>query len=983
MAEQKYGEYLEKPIKGKDTSAVLPLASTLVFEGAANLAGREQIMLDPDNDSSDAIDDFVFGFRMEDSLTENIGEMLKATFPVLSTEFRYDSDGEGFNIKTPEEVYGDSYMDSSFKERLAIHKQVKEADLAKKYPEQYAQWRNGDQSGSTTFGNFIGAVGLDVLLPFKAATIPKTAIMAAGLGGLYSVTDDIVEGQNVSAGKAALMSVAGGGIAFGLGKAGAALTKRKEGKIAAYEVTKADEALDRISYVAAETKIAGKTAADVPSEVLERLGYTADDVAYFRSLSNHKTKFPQTMEEATFIVSEAKDLAKEGFKRQGIVSQFLQPVLEVVQNSAPQVANSLNKMEYFRHSRLFKYLGTEKDRKILAKAQGVDPQDAKIGVGDTIKVLKQLSDKDDDLLTMAGRNGDDNAIVDILSKYTSRNAAKTHMENTRRVIDDIGNGLEKASNGSLTRTKNYWPSSVKDLKGLRKTLGNDKRIGTTQLNKYIEDYAKHLQVAVDAIPDAELSNFLTKIAQGEVPEFTKKGFSYAKGRKVRTINSDMAKHYERNDKQLYNFVGRSVDFMETARFLGTSNFIKKTTANTKLSTDDIFDNIDLDLSVASMLAQKAPNLPAGASDDITNILKARFGTGQQSPHAAIKFMRDLGYAWTLANPFSALVQLSDVGLSMWMNGFTNTLRASLSPRVWDMLQFGLADTVQAMAVNRKDLSPLLTNFMKVSGFSKFDRIGKNIFMNAAWLKAQKQAQSKLGQDALRRKYKDVYGKEFDDLIDNLKAGNINNENVKLLMWHELSGAQPISLSKTPLKSLENPNGRVMYALKMFAINQINLIGRQTFKKLQSKDPRVRAEGIKATAMLLPTIGFVGASVQSIREYIKNGFNGLDPSEMDERTGEYMLKLIGANYRTIDNLKEGQVATAFGDIVGLTPPAFQALTDVVVGGLQGLDGEIGTNNELVKNLPVVGGLINVLFNDVDADWAKQQLSPSPKPKVGFF
>jgi hypothetical protein len=335
--------------------------------------------------------------------------------------------------------------------------------------------------------------------------------------------------------------------------------------------------------------------------------------------------------------------------------------------------------------------------------------------------------------------------------------------------------------------------------------------------------------------------------------------------------------------------------------------------------------------------------------------------GQQSPSGAVKFLRDLGYIWTLANPFSALIQLSDVGLAMWSQGIINTFRGMLSKKEFEMLDYGLADTIQSIATNPRDLSKTLTFFMKYSGFQKMDRIGKNVYMNATWQNVKRQAQTKAGVEKLARRYKTAYGDEFDSLISALKKGDASDENVKLLIWNELSDAQPISLSKTPQASLDNPNGRIMYSLKMFMINQLNFVGRKTYKAIRSKDPAVRAEGYQSLAMLLPTVAFVGASMSELRAYLKNGLEGFEPTNFDDRMGEFALKMVGASYYTIDQIGRGDLVGAAGNYA--TIPAFSFFKDVYEGLI---NEKFDSKNSILTGLPVVGDLVNIIANDAAGD-----------------
>ena len=69
---------------------------------------------------------------------------------------------------------------------------------------------------------------------------------------------------------------------------------------------------------------------------------------------------------------------------------------------------------------------------------------------------------------------------------------------------------------------------------------------------------------------------------------------------------------------------------------------------------------------------------------------------------------------------------------------------------------------------------------------------------------------------------------------------MKNSDVKLLLWHNLSDMQPVSLSEMPLKYLQNPNGRLLYMLKTFTIKQFDVMRRDSYQLMRATKPKLDA-----------------------------------------------------------------------------------------------------------------------------------------------
>ena len=941
------------------------------------------------NDDADGLDKFAYGFYKNKSLLGNAWTASQAAFNTIMEDSVTDS------YMAPSEIFGigeEEWHDIPYNERVKMIRDREDADLRAKYPEAAAAFDRDEAGFAGGLGAFIAMAGIESLIALPASmtgSVAKMATFGAGFSGAYSVSDDLGSGRDVSFARAAVSTGIGAVAAGTLTKGFNVYSAKKAAKLNLFREQGANKIIDDANVSAALARTQAKTKEEaieakdkVPDMVEQMFGHTREIVNEAKAATGRQVLMPRTAEEAQTVIRVTRDAAEELVKTKGktrqLTERLLIPVLNVIENYSPKIALDLNKSEMNRSRKLFNMLSGEKDRKAIARANRVDKKDANVGVKDYMASLKKLSDEDAFKVFVFSRNGDMKGITNILAKKIGAEKAAAQVKNARRIIDDMEEDLSnvfryKTPDGRATKAQqvgsatasifkkriNYMPSLVKDYNGLMKAIGSDRRIGATRMRSMQDKFLEHHGAkTLDDIPQEEVSSFLTRVALGDVPDYKGGRVFSTEARTISTddITPNLFKYYERTEDALYKHITKSVDLTEQANFLGLKNLAFKQDKN-----KNVLNVIDVEESLKRKFNTEAPALPASAFDAVNSVISSRYGMGQQSPSGFVKFVRDLGYIWTLANPFSALIQLSDVGLAMWSQGIINTFRGILSKKEFDMLDYGLADTIQSIATDPRDLSKTLNFFMKYSGFQKMDRIGKNVYMNATWQNVKRQAQTKAGVDKLARRYKTAYGDEFDSMISALKKGDTSDENVKLLIWNELSDAQPISLSKTPQASLDNPNGRVLYSLKMFMINQLNFVGRKTFKAIRSQDPAVRAEGYKSMAMLLPTVAFVGASVSEMRSYLKNGMEGFEITNFDERMGEFALKMIGASYYTIDQLQRGDIVGAAGNYATL--PAFSFFKDVYEGVV---NEEFDSKNSIVTGLPVVGGLIDILANDVAGD-----------------
>ena len=119
--------------------------------------------------------------------------------------------------------------------------------------------------------------------------------------------------------------------------------------------------------------------------------------------------------------------------------------------------------------------------------------------------------------------------------------------------------------------------------------------------------------------------------------------------------------------------------------------------------------------------------------------------------------------------------------------------------------------------------------MKASGFAGLDKFGKGRIMGASFNKAKQDIKS----GKFDEKWKHSFSRgEIDQLKRDIAANNTNSALVRDLVMFDLFRLQPINPAAQTSFGLANPNARLFYMLKGFAIKQFDLMEKRIFKEWQ-------------------------------------------------------------------------------------------------------------------------------------------------------
>ena len=384
-----------------------------------------------------------------------------------------------------------------------------------------------------------------------------------------------------------------------------------------------------------------------------------------------------------------------------------------------------------------------------------------------------------------------------------------------------------------------------------------------------------------------------------------------KARKIPELNDFLEPHYASPAEALHSY------FRTASRDIERANFLNKFTKNKSVFTHDD-KNSAVTKAIDAITDRNSDDLFKDLShlDDndlakVADLLNSRFTTGEQSPHQFIQTYKNLGYIQLLGNPLSALTQLGDQAFAVYKSGIRAYTKAMFSPKLIDKDQLGLSDAMEELFANQSKSKTTLNFFLEKSGFNKLDKFGKDMILNSSFYKYEKLAKSKLGRNKIREKWGKYFEGETEDLIRGLRGEGIKNDNVKLLLWHELADVQPIALSEMPEFYLKHPNARLVYMLKSFTIKQLSFMKREFLQDF--------ADGhtVRATRNLTMFSGawlFANGTADMMKDFVK----GDHEKAVTDNMAENFLQMVTgvSKYNLESGMRDGPFA-AFLDLI--TPP----------------------------------------------------------------
>lgn len=240
----------------------------------------------------------------------------------------------------------------------------------------------------------------------------------------------------------------------------------------------------------------------------------------------------------------------------------------------------------------------------------------------------------------------------------------------------------------------------------------------------------------------------------------------------------------------------------------------------------------------------------------------------------LEVIRSLGYVGTIANPYGALMNVHDLFNASFELGLGNVIKAVFAKGgvEFNTADMGLARQVfgefvrKARKGTQKDIDALggytsgnkfiegaakvsedlLEWSMKWSGFSKLDQFGKSRIMGASFNRAKQD----IADGSFDTKWQYSFSKsEIQQLKKDIADGVTGSELVRDLVMFDLFKLQPINAAAQTAAGLANPNARVFYMLKGFAIKQFDLMERRIYREWKAGNKKQALENLAKYVVL--------------------------------------------------------------------------------------------------------------------------------------
>lgn len=491
----------------------------------------------------------------------------------------------------------------------------------------------------------------------------------------------------------------------------------------------------------------------------------------------------------------------------------------------------------------------------------------------------------------------------------------------RKVLDETGVKLQEHNRlGSLRQ--DYFPRVVTDYEGLSAALGQQAR---TALERRLHDAeVASIKATGAGLTPIERSKIVNQHMRGLSATDFAPGFT--KGRQIGTITEALQPFYASPAESLHTYLSAATRDVEKAKFFGRD-----------IARDPQTGRVNLDASIGNLVQRElaAGKLNGKQADELASMLRSRFGPGERATSPVLQDIRNWMNAGLLGNVFSAATQLGDVGTTIYMQGMRPALegvvrRLTGRQRV-SAKDFGLTDHISEEFVSTRRSAKFLNSAFKLSGFSTIDLFGKDVLLNAALSKAERQASTPRGQRALQARYGEAFGQDFPQLLADLRAKRIT-DNTRALLFSELSDMQPISKMEMPQGYLDMPNGRTVYMLKTFMLKQADIVRRDAYNQIRKGNV---AKGVYNLSRFGLVLGTAGATTSMLRDWMMGREVNFEATDIADN----LLKIFGWSEYVLDKARKGKPVEAIG---GAVLPPYQMLDRI-----------ISQDPRAIQYIPVVG------------------------------
>lgn len=570
------------------------------------------------------------------------------------------------------------------------------------------------------------------------------------------------------------------------------------------------------------------------------------------------------------------------------------------------------------------------------------------------KPLKKLPPEQAAAFEKAYKEADPEAQRAALSGNPETLAAFTEL---RKMLDNAGERL--VAEGRFKQgIPDYLPLMVKDFKGLMEHLGKPVQEGLAEVLRQANFKSQKKlkrdlnELERNAITTAYLVN---EPATSYLPNF-------AKSRRLR-MTEETAPFYHSLENALIHYTHSMVTDLAETKFFGRDLATRK-------SGGKKFTDVESSISNLVNRALDEGHLTPEQAVELQDVFRSRFIGGEKSPAPWLQDVRNISGIGLLGQIGSGVVQISESLLSSYHHGIVPALKAAgtlATGRGIKASEFGLANHVIEEVIGQRPTGKALSMALKVNLLAAIDQLGMKQNLTASYLKNKQLSQTPSGQARLTEKWGADYGPDMPRVIQELQESTLTNRSplVESLLYQELSDIRPTSrMESTPFHNA-HPNARIFYHLKHFMLTQADILYRDSYKKIQSGNPKQVAIGFKNLALYAAALSVATVPADAIKNWIMGRELELDKIDYVDN----FMRNFGINRYSTDKVAEsatpGKAMLETAEKL-VKPPAL-SIGETVLKGLS-------EPKELVPLIPLAG---RTLYNRELGGNEKAEISDARK------
>jgi len=858
---------------------------------------------------NDPLRNFVYHYKEAESTLENAATYLQSVAPLPDVTL---------DITDPLNFIDFEFDDPEYQEFLQLSPQERRDKMAADKEAELEAMRktfNPENDLASLAGTVVGSTDVATAAVPLGSTIPRMAGIGGVLGGGYNVSNQLAETGDIQVeiipGDVAL-GIAGGGV-FGAGSRTVATAAKQIAKPA--KTRTALKQTERVEKALNDKVSAGVTPSQAFREVQDELGLSKKDMVELASAAGRKIKVPSNIEQARMYIFN-DDVARDSALMRQVskgFDKYLSSLSTVVKNISSSAFGRLRKMEADLHVKTAQSL--DNVLPFLRTMKNL-PKEMKSKVG------LHLSNQDYDLAAKMLRG----TVPDIDNQL---DAVKNELKTIANELKEQGHQFDEIDN--------YFPRMVKDYENYRKYLTGAE---SDDLSRTLDLFAKKKgKSSADDLTREERSEVIGRFMQGSIR--TRNGKLLISERQFDKINSNQYSFYEMPEEALQKYIRYARNDIERRKFFGTH-----------AKNDDI-GMFDPDASIESILGDSSffGRLDNKEITELAGLFQSRFIGGARNMGNTAAVIRDLGYAGTIANPISAIKQMTDLFNVGAIYGYRNVFKSMFGAKDLKLIDVGIENATNELQ-EASSMSGFLNTVFKRSGFQAIDRLGKETAINAGLSKLRAMAKTQRGREQLRKDFQPLFRGEFDSFLDDLQRGDVT-ANVKVAGFNLLADLQPIARSEMPQAWLNGGDAaRMAYMLKSFTLKQLDVVRREVVQEYKKGN---EMQAIKKAATIAASLSASGVAVSTIADILLK--REVYPEEIPDRAVWSVLSTYGMNQYV------AQRYFAQGDVIeGLKETLLPATN--ILEAVVDLPFEVFKDNpdygEQLRAIPVVGPVAYAWF-----------------------